>query len=275
MHSYQLPDAWEHAVAGWLDWMTAAGMSTATVTLRRSLVRSVARQLGTIHPTAVTGQQLVSLCATGHWSNEYRRSLRNALIGFYDWLIRAGATTDNPARALPRVRESAPQPRPVTDNIWHNLLMQATERERLMARLGAEAGLRRAEIARVRTDDLTADLLGWSLIVRGKGNKQRVVPLTDDLASAIRGHGESGYLFCGGDGTGHLSPQRVGALLSRLMPPGWSAHKLRHRYASRGFAATRNLLAVQQALGHASVATTQRYVAVSSAEVRAVSEAAA
>ena len=45
--------------------------------------------------------------------------------------------------------------------------------------------------------------------------------------------------------------------------------------ASRGFAATGDLLAVQTALGHASVATTQRYVAVSSASVRAVSEAAA
>ena len=48
-----------------------------------------------------------------------------------------------------------------------------------------------------------------------------------------------------------------------------------HRYASRGYAATRDLRAVQEALGHASVATTQRYTAVTRSEVRAVSEAAA
>ncbi len=52
-------------------------------------------------------------------------------------------------------------------------------------------------------------------------------------------------------------------------------HKLRHRYASKGYAGTGNIRAVQEALGHASVATTQRYTAVTSREVRAVSEAAA
>lgn len=52
-------------------------------------------------------------------------------------------------------------------------------------------------------------------------------------------------------------------------------HKLRHRFGTRGYAGTGNLRAVQEALGHASVATTQRYVAVSARDVRAVSEAAA
>jgi len=64
-------------------------------------------------------------------------------------------------------------------------------------------------------------------------------------------------------------------VISRLMPDGWSMHKLRHRFATRGYAGTGNLRAVQEALGHASVATTQRYTAISSREVRSVADAAA
>ena len=124
-------------------------------------------------------------------------------------------------------------------------------------------------------DDVVSDLYGWSLVVRGKGDKQRTVPLTDSLADAILSYrNTSGFLFPG-QIDGHMSPNHCGKLLSRLMPEGWSAHKLRHRYASRGFAATGDLLAVQTALGHTSVATTQRYVLVSPQSVRRVSEAAA
>ena len=47
---------------------------------------------------------------------------------------------------------------------------------KLMIRLGAECGLRRGEIARVHSDDVVADSAGRSLIVRGKGDKQRVMP---------------------------------------------------------------------------------------------------
>jgi site-specific recombinase XerD len=83
-----------------------------------------------------------------------------------------------------------------------------------------------------------------------------------------------GYVFPG-QIDGHLSPDAVGRLVSRLMPRRWSMHKLRHRYATRGFNGTHNLLAVRDALGHASVATTQIYTAVTLADVRAVSEAAA
>ena len=54
-----------------------------------------------------------------------------------------------------------------------------------MLRLGAECGLRRGEIARVHSDDVMDDLLGRSLVVRGKGDKQRIVPLPDDLADEI------------------------------------------------------------------------------------------
>lgn len=144
-----------------------------------------------------------------------------------------------------------------------------------MARLAGEAGLRRAEVAQVHTDDLLTDRDGAQLIVHGKGGKQRVVGITSSLADAIHRECPSGGYVFPGQIDGHVSPDYVGKLVSRLMPPGWSIHKLRHRYATRGYAGTHNLRAVQEALGHASVATTQRYTAVSAREIRLVSEAAA
>jgi len=271
--TYSLPAAWDVAIGGWVAWLQASGASPETVRVRRGVIRCVARRTATESPAEVTTEQLITVCADRRWSNDHRRNVRTALTTFFAYI-----GGDNPALGLPVVPESKPCPRPVTDRIWRDLLDTAGPREQLMARLAGEAGLRRAEVARVHRDDLIADLTGWSLIVHGKGGKQRTVPITDNLAAAIRthryGYSPRGYLFPG-QIDGHLSPGHVGVLISRLMPPGWSMHKLRHRYATRGFAGTGNLRAVQEALGHASVATTQRYTAVTSREVRAVSEAAA
>jgi integrase len=270
MSKQPVPPLWGAAIRGFCDQMTIAGLSPQTVRVRRELVCMVARRLPCSDPAAVTTGDLIALCAAHDWSCEYRRALRTALIGFYEHL-----GGPNPAAELPRVRMSPPRPRPVDDAAWDELLAAAPPREALMARLAAEAGLRRAEISRVRADDLISDRSGDWLIVHGKGDKQRIVALTDDLAAAIRNHRARGWLFPTPDGTTHLTARHVGALISALLPQGYSAHRLRHRYASRGFAATRNLLAVSAALGHSSVSTTQLYVAITRDDVRAVSEAAA
>ena len=274
--TYCLPPFWEKPITAWVGWLRAAGASAETLRVRRGIIRSMARHLPA--PRQVTTELLVAIVAARKWSNDHRRNTRTTLVGFFTWAVQHGITDHNPAAGMPAVPESTPKPRPATDRIWAELLAAAPPRERLMARLAGEAGLRRAEVAKVHRDDLIEDLSGWSLIVHGKGGKQRTVPITDSLADAIRthsaGYSPDGFLFPG-QIDGHISPNRVGVLISRLMPEGWSMHKLRHRYASKGYAGTGNIRAVQEALGHASVATTQRYTAVTSREVRAVSEAAA
>lgn len=270
---YSLPQAWEEAVGGWLTWLQIGGIANTTIGLRRGHVRAVAKRSATTHPRQVTLTILVDLCGNTAWSNDHRKGVRTSLCSFFDWAIANGIADDNPAARLPRVRETKPRPRPASDAVWSQLISAASPRERLMALLAGEAGLRRAEVAACHRDDLIEDVAGWSLLVHGKGGKQRVVPITDPLAAEIRVACPAGYLFPGDTG-GHLSPQWVGVLISHLMPAGWTMHKLRHRYATRGYAGTHNLRAVQEALGHASVATTQRYTAVTTLEVRAVSEAA-
>jgi integrase len=142
----------------------------------------------------------------------------------------------NPASLLPRGHGDVPKPRPAPDDVWHRRIEAAPPRERLMARLAGEAGMRRAEIARSCRDDLVRDRGGWSLIVKGKGDKRRVVPIGDDLALAIRMHCDRGYLFPG-QISGHISDGWVGTVISALMPPGWTMHRLRHRFATHGYTA--------------------------------------
>jgi integrase len=281
-----LPFAWEQAVSGWVRWLTIAGKLKPTIRTRRGHVRAVARLSQTRHPSDVNLDLLVVLFSDRKYSLEHRRAARTSLIQFFDWCVENKVCECNPAAGLPRVPEDSPRPKPAPEWLWNDLMDVAPPRELLMIRLAGEAGLRRQEICQVHRDDVLWDGQGYALRVLGKGGKQRVVPINDRLAEQIqRGPGEwvpegcdNGYLFPSFDKWGnliapHLSADRVGRLVSDLMGPGWSAHKLRHRYATKGYAGTRNLRAVQVALGHASVATTQRYTACTEPEVRSVAEA--
>jgi len=109
----------------------------------------------------------------------------------------------------------------------------------------------------VHSSDVSEDLLGYSLLVHGKGSKKRVVPLTDALAYQLR-QLPHGWAFPGDD-AGHLSPRWIGKQVAQLLGGGWTMHKLRHS-AGTGFYLHGDLAIAQKLLGHASPATTLVYV---------------
>lgn len=278
---YDLSPNWDVSIGDWLTWLKLGGARKTTIRARRGHVRMIARRSQTSHPRFVTISLLVEITSSADWSNDHRKGVRTSLISFYDWATANGIVSENPAVLLPQVSASPPNPRPTPDHVWVALLDAAPPRERMMARLAGEVGMRRAEVACCHRRDLFCDASGWMLLIHGKGGKERVVPVTDSLAAAIvEFRPEQGYLFPSLDRWGnelapHLGPIQVGKLISDLMPEGWTMHKLRHRFASRGLAGTNDLIAVQEALGHVSVATTQRYVKITRDKVRAVAEAAA
>lgn len=147
--------------------------------------------------------------------------------------------------------------------------MRAKPREKLILRLAAEVGMRRAEVARSHSRDLMEDLVGFSLIVHGKGGKNRIVPLPQSLGRTLSTL--EGYYFPGND-DGHLSPRYVGKLIRDLLPGDWTMHTLRHRFGTRAYALTSDLLLVQEMLGHASPTTTRRYVEYDRTRMRAAVE---
>lgn len=259
------PVPWRKSIEGWTDTLKAAGLSAQTIKSRRYKMVHLSWLLMPSGPKDVTTEQIVQAFARQQWKPETRKAYRNTISSFFRWLHNSGRRSDDPSLDVPRVKKPHAHPRPCPDRYIAAAMEKATSSERLMIRLGAECGLRRGEIARVHSDDVVADSDGRSLIVRGKGDKQRIVPLPDDLAGIIMD--ARGYLFPGRFG-GHVEESYIGDHISRLLPDGYAAHTLRHRFATTAYAATHDLFVVAELLGHESVETTEHYVAMPDGRLR-------
>jgi site-specific recombinase XerD len=266
------PPAWAGPIRQFLDNLAAAQAPKPTITLRSYYLRRFAVDHQS-DPWQVTTGDLRAYILAHKWTPSTVKSFRSTMREFYRWALLEELTDRDPARLLPRTRVPMGGPRPASDEALNTAMERADDRVRLMLRLASQAGLRCREIARVRVEDVFSDLTGWSLRVDGKGGRERFVPLPDELARDILDHAE-GYLFVGNE-DGHLSAAYVSKLISRAMP-GATAHQLRHRYATRAYQlGGQDIRAVQELLGHESVATTQIYTAVGVDKLRSVALAAA
>lgn len=261
---------WKSDISQYLSMLVSIGRPPTTVKLRRDQLTYVSRELGAV-PALITREIIEKWFGEQTWQLETRRSYRSAVRGFFSYLYECGRIQQDPAEKIAPVAVGQPVPRPTPDYAWTAAIERAKPRVQLMLRLAAEAGLRRGEIAQI---DPTEDLdyaPAPLLLVHGKGAKERIIPISDDLAAGIRRQAmesDGRWLFPNGSG-GHLAPITVGLLCAEALPDHWTLHTLRHRFATRAYRATRNLRAVQMLLGHASVATTQRYLAIDDDEMRA------
>ncbi len=262
-----VPRLWHGPIQDYLQWLRAASESRETVRLRRAWLSRLALELPIADPWRVEYRDLAEWMARHRWGRETARAARSSLRSFYRWAVLEDRTEHDPAKELPPIRTAPGMRRPAAEDSYARAVSSAAPRERLMLRMAAELGMRRAEIARAHAFDLSEHPDGWWLDVHGKGEKRRTLPVPDDLARDLREQG-SGWLFPGSI-DGHLSVSHVGVLIGRQLPRGVSAHALRHRFATQAYGNTRNLLAVQLLLGHSSPTTTQRYVQVADTTLRA------
>lgn len=264
---------WLDPLTAYLSWMRSARKSDGTIYQHSYQLRKYARATGAA-PSPVTLEQLADYMASlDTLGAAARRSARQALRGFYSWgeIVRGW---ENPSRHLPTIKAPRGVARPAPEHSVRVGLATKDARTRMMIRLAVAAGMRCREICQVHTDHLRRDLVGWSLVVQGKGDRQRLVPLPADVALDIQAS-EPGYLFPGRI-DGHLSAARVSELISDALPPGVTAHQLRHRYGTRAYnLGGKDLRAVQELLGHAYATTTQIYVGVEDDAIRRAAAAAA
>lgn len=258
--NFTLPEHWGAAIAAWGKYLRSASKPPTTLYLREYQLRRFAADHPQLMLVDITLDVLTMWLASFEWKPETRRSYRAALRSFFDWAHITGRITTNPAGLLPRISLPDAQPRPAPEAYFVEALRSADSRVALMVELAGLGGLRRGEIAKVHTRDVESDPDGYVLLVQGKGGTVRRVPLLPGLAGELHAMPE-GYIFPG-QIEGHLSPHYVGKLISGVLPPGWAAHSLRHRFGSKFYETERDIRATQTVLGHKSVRTTQIYTKV-------------
>lgn len=192
------------------------------------------------------------------------------LRSFGRWAMMQGLSERNPADWLPKVRQKRAAPNPVTEGALFRAMEDAPPQMRRILALGALAGLRSAEIAAIQWSDI--DPANGVLWVReGKGGKDRSVPLSAGLLATLGEPGDG--LVIGAT----MTPKALSQAVARYMRSrdlDFTAHKLRARYATRFLAATGDLKAAADALGHADLSSISRYVIASSDTMRRGAEAA-
>ena len=253
-----IPSGWDRTVSSWLSSLHAKGLSSSTITLYRSHISQLARGL-VCPPELVSAEQLERWCAEQQWASETRRSAYIVYGQFFAHLHeRTGAA--NPAHSLTSPPPPPREPRPAPEEAIAEALRKADPRVALMIHLGATLGLRIGEIVLIHHDDIEQEVTGPVLRVHGKGNKKRSVPISQEFAYALLEWCErgDGWAFPSQRGE-HLQPHSASAILSAALPGKWTAHTLRHRFATMAYEVDRDILTVQRLLGHASVATTMRY----------------
>lgn len=255
-----LPDGWIQPVTAYCAWLRGSRQSPKTIKLRHYHLRRLA-DLTKLAPFDITPEDISLALGRPEWSKETARSYYGSISGFYGWSLDTGRTDADPTQDLPTISAVVGRPRPASETDVRRSLETASPRMRLMLLLGAYEGLRCREICLVHTSHVTDGVDGPYLLINGKGDKLRTIPILPEIAAEIRRQPD-GWLFPGLI-DGHLSAAYVSKLISRALPDGVTAHMLRHRFASKAYVATgHDIRAVQELLGHSSVQTTQIYTAI-------------
>jgi integrase/recombinase XerD len=267
-----------------LDMMAAeAGSSRHTLDAYRNDLARTAESIGSLG--SATSDDLSRLGAG--WaelapSTLARRSA--ALRRFFGFLVDDGLRSDDPSAALPRPRFERPLPR-ILEADEVDRMFEAAEERAVSGELAALRNLALLELlygSGLRATELVSLPRGAVrpgqpfLVVRGKGSKERLVPISSRAETAVAkwleaAPGGRPWLFP--SGKTHLSRVRLFQIVramaadAGISPERVSPHVLRHAFATHLLSGGADLRVLQSLLGHADIATTQIYTHVDSARL--------
>lgn len=178
-----------------------------------------------------------------------------------------------PTNIVPRQKEPKALPE-IYDKEEIIAILKATSniKHRLLIALGYGCGMRVSELINIKPCDFYSNFS--MLRIRGKGQKDRIVPIDTSIADMTRmlsvGIDASDFIFCGQKGE-HITKRTAQKILwhacNRAGVQYRSIHKLRHSFATHLHEAGNDIRTIQKLLGHSSTKTTEIYTQVSSAMI--------
>jgi integrase/recombinase XerD len=217
----------------------------------------------------------------------------SALRQYFKFLVTEGLRADDPTAALDAPKRGRPLPK-VLSETEVAAMIEAAAREDKAAGLRLSALMELIYGSGLRVSELVSLPLAAArrdqpfLVVRGKGAKERLVPLGEAARQALAAYLEvrgkflprsikaSPWLFPSSGDSGHLTRQRLGQLLkdaaakAGIDPARVSPHVLRHAFATHLLDRGADLRALQKMLGHSDIATTQIYTHVATGRLAAL-----
>lgn len=299
------------AVEAFLEMMSVErGASPRTLEAYRRDLEDVAAHLATRRRELVEARPedlehyLAALEASGFAATTAARRL-SAMRRFFRFLHAERMRNDDPSSALEGPKRGRPLPKILTEPQVDALFEAAAREEgpagarlRCLLEILYAAGLRVSELVSLPANTLAnaQGSGGRALVIRGKGGKERLAPLTPSAREALaeyaehrdgflpddpsrRGKAER-FLFPSRAAQGHLTRERFALMLkdlaakAGLKPAMVSPHVLRHAFATHLLARGADLRAVQKLLGHADLSTTQIYAHVLDERLRETMNAA-
>lgn len=211
----------------------------------------------------------------------------SSIKSFFKYLGREGIIEANPVSDIEAPKLPEKEPSYLTESEYQNLIaavkLKATpyylSRDLAIVMLLLGTGIRLSELVGLTLDRVNLDNADRSIKVCGKGNKERIIPLTNEVVSALnqylkhRPEVESSHLFISRLGGGLHSRSVYGLIKKYLKAAGIkkekaAVHTLRHTYGASMLKTGASIYAIQKLLGHKKIETTGRYLHISDVDLR-------
>lgn len=250
-----------------LEWLRRKTSSKDTLKHRHDNLRRLAERLKPVDLLDATAADLDKWQSSLTVSRSAVMTYTSHTRGFYRWLKDTGRREDDPSEGLPIPKLPRRLPRPIPERDLTLAFKCADHTMTVWLALAGWCGLRAGEISRLRSDSFIDDSNGMLIRIEGKGGKERMVPVPEEVAALLRQVIVRGPLFRTPTGK-KATPSYVSATASeffRQLGLPYVLHQCRHRFGTEHYRLCKDIRLTQELMGHASPATTAGYIAVSQA----------